>query len=338
MPMNDYHSERFGKRLHGDSDSGYTTMNNRPRNEDRTRRGGDYEIPISRNENEEYLTAREVPIRGRYNEGYNDNELPPPPPPPRDEEEDPYERLSIVDPIPPDLIMDSQNTSSRINRAQEYAPSSGTRGPGRDRRLNERFAQNNSQYTKNDSPRINKRPIPKPRRRPDGGPRGVGRSFSKRRNPDGSARRKSRNTQSVHSTSSSMFSYLNRHDDEGDDWCEDWDEDEDSEDGYDRLQDFIEEEDPDHINTSSEPDYMNSQAQSVSEPDYENQIELQRLESSHSEPTASWSNHSQLQISDNNEASDNLESELSKQLSVFEDARGSPKSDTLFERARAAYN
>ena len=133
-----------------------------------------------------------------------------------------------------------------------------------------------------------------------------------------------------------MFSYINRHDAEGDDWCEDCDED--SEDGYDRLQDLIEEEDPDYINTNSGPDYMNSQAQSVSEPDYENQIELQRLESSHSEPTASWSNHSQLQISDNTEASNNLESKLSKQLSVFEGVRDRPKSDTLFERARAAYN
>ena len=347
--MNDYQS-----------DTEYRSAKNRPRQNDRPRRAdyeerrrrdnyyersrrrdqderprrGEYEVPRRRNEdtrfdgNNEYLTVRNVPIRRR-----NNDELPPTP-----EEEAHYERLSVVaDPVPPDLIMDSQNAASRLNNNVNEEPVAGVRdirGYGSTQEQGERLAQNNPQYDKNNPPK------PTPRRiiraRGEGIP---GRLSCKRRHnrgatTDGSTRRPRR---SVHSMASSIYSY----DDEGDDWGDDWDDDNDddceeydSEDGYDRLENFIEEEEdtagainePNYVNT--EPNYVNSQAQSaIDEPDYENQKGLQEAHSLQSEHSTLWENNSQLEISDNN-VEENLEEKLSKQLSEFKGSRSRRKSDS----------
>ena len=300
--MNDYQS-----------DPEYRSSRPRPRQDDRTRRGdyeesrrrdnynerdrrrdyeerprrGEYEVPRRRNEDtrldgsNEYLTARNFPIRRRYNE-----ELPPPP----EEEDAHYERLSVVaDPAFPDLIMDSQNAESRLNNDGTIT---GVHGCGSTQEHDERLDQNNPpQYDKNNPPKPTPRRMIRPRG--DGTP---GRLSSKRRhnrgnNPDGSIRRKPRKSvHSMRSMASSVYSY----DDEGDDWGDDWDDDDedgdddydgDSEAGYDRLGDFIEEietaiegvNEPNYVNT--EPDYANSQVQIViDEPDYENQKELQGVQ------------------------------------------------------------
>ena len=167
--MNDYQS-----------DPEYRSAKSRPRQDDRPRRGdydtrrrrddyyergrrdqderprrGEYEVPRRGNEdtrfdgNNEYLTARNVPIRRR-----NNDELPSPP-----EEEAHYERLSVVaDPVPPDLIVDSQNAGSRLNKDVNDEPVAGVhdfRGYGSTQEQGERLDQNNPQYDKNNPPKPN---------------------------------------------------------------------------------------------------------------------------------------------------------------------------------------
>ena len=278
----------------------YNERDRRRDYEERPRRG-EYEVPRRRNEDtrldgsNEYLTARNVPIRRRYNE-----ELPPPP----EEEDAHYERLSVVaDPVFPDLIMDSQNAESRMTNDGTIT---GVHGYGSTQEQDERLDQNNPpQYDKNNPPKPTPRRMIRPRG--DGIP---GRLSSKRRNrgnnPDGSTRRKPRRSvHSMRSMASSVYSY----DDEGDDWGDDWDDDDDdgdddygsdSEAGYDRLADFIEEEeadaaeaasDPNYVNT--EPDYANSQVQSaIDEPDYENQRELQEVQLQEAQLQESQLSHS----------------------------------------------
>ena len=249
--------------------------------------------------------------------------------------------------------MDSQNAESRLNNegaitgVHDYRGYEGTQSQEQDERLDQ---NNPPQYDKNNPPKPTPRRMIKPRG--DGIP---GRLSSKRRqnrgnNPDGSTLRKPRRSvHSMRSMASSVYSY----DDEGDDWGDDWDDDDDdgdgdddydgdSEDGYDRLADFIEEEEvaaietvnePNYVNT--EPDYANSQVQSaIDEPDYENQKELQQVQlhkaqSSQSEPITAISlgNNYQLEISDNS-LEENLEEKLSKQLSEFKGSRSRTKNDS----------
>ena len=353
--MNDYQSERFsnGPRRQLDSDANYrhedsrSRYHERPQRRDHERRGrdnynrrdrrrdyeerprrGNYESPGRRSddrrrnrndENDGYLTARDVPNRGVYNEGYTHGRDMPPP---EEEEEGHYERLSIAaDPVPPDLIMDSQSAESRSNRNASNEASVSMRDLRGYSNSRQRMTpdQSKPQYNRNNYPK----PAPRKIR-----PRGEGvpnRLSSKRRraertNPDGSVRRRPR------SAASSMYSY----DDEGDDWGDDWDDDNDnvdSEDGYDTLQDYFDEQEeetvdePDYVNT--EPDYVNSQPQSVNnDPDYENQNDLPEVHSTQSNPNT----YSSLaHTNDEN----NLEEKLSKQLNEFKGSRNRPKSDSV---------
>ncbi len=297
--MNNYQPERFPNqrgRSGRDTDSGYRSLN-------RGGTTGHTQPPVA--EDDGYLRAVDIPVHGAVNQAYVG-----------ESQEGVYERLSVVDP-PSDLVMDSRQ------------PRSGNP----DSRHNSSNQNSSSKYQRNDSARNNNPRRMRRRRNPGGtssAPRNPGQPDQESGQNDTTRGPQRPNTQSVRSTSSSLYAYLREYDEEGDDWGDDWEED-DSEDGYDQLDDFAVGAD-EHCNDphdyyNTEPNYINTQ--SSSEPNYENQrqgsVTAAALTSSDAAPDTDIANDTQMEI------------QPTRHQSAHERNRNRPKSDSAFERARLTF-